>query len=148
MSERRNRSHSLPLTSTPDNLKKLQKDIGNNFRISESDESSEFEADDEQVERRSPIYRRQPSIVAKNEISQAKRLSEKLSTSSRNTSPILLIDSTTTAPPESKKSSFYSLEEDNLNSKNSLLDSIYSFGGAVWNFIKGKVKVKSNLVLI
>lgn len=114
---RRTRVHSLPASSHPE-LK--------DQHIFESDieEEDNFEADDET----SQITSRRPSTVAKEEIAQARRLNERISgngnVSINNPSPNL--------------SSVSSVQSSTGSSKISLFGSLYSLGGAVLSFIRGK----------
>ena len=121
---RRNRVQSLPVSTLPDELAQTLRDQ----QIFESDiEEENYEADDET----SQIDSRRPSTVAREEIAQARRLSERLSSgTSKNSSPILLVNSTTDS----------SLPSSTGSTKSSLFGSIYSLGGAVWSFIRGKLQ--------
>lgn len=115
---RRTRVQSLPASSHPSDLK--------DQHIFESDieEEDNFEADDET----SQITSRRPSTVAKEEIAQARRLNERISgngnISINNPSPNL--------------SSVSSVQNSTGGSKTSLFGSLYSLGGAVLSFIRGK----------
>ena len=115
---RRTRVQSLPASSLPDELSQTLKDQ----HIFESDiEDENFEADDET----SQINSRRPSTLAKEEIAQARRLNERLSyISSNKPSPNLSSDSSVQSSAE--------------GSKTSLFGSLYSLGGAVLSFIRGK----------
>lgn len=113
---RRTRVQSLPAAAQPSVLK--------DQHIFESDieEEENFEADDET----SQINSRRPSTVAKEEIAQARRLNERISgnVSINNQSPNL--------------SSVSSVQSSTGGSKTSLFGSLYSLGGAVLSFIRGK----------
>ena len=62
---------------------------------------------------------KKPSVIAKEEIAEARRFSEKLS-----------------SPPSPSESLSKSIN----SSTPSLLGSIYSIGGAVWSFIRGNIR--------
>lgn len=125
MTDKRIRTHSLPVSIPSEELSKLEIEE-HVARIFEDE--VDFEADDET----SGSSSRRPSSVAKQEIDQARRLSEKLSTATRNSSPILLVNSTNNASQSSIKSS------DSGGSQRSIVGSLYSLGGAVWSYIRGK----------
>lgn len=128
--DKRSRTQSLPVFVPSEQLSNL--DL-NDESEKDSKEEYNFEADDETSE----ISSRRPSTVAKEEIDQARRLSAKMSTANRNSSPILLVNSTQLASQSSLKSS------DSNESKKSLAGSIYSLGGAVLSFIRGNLKAKN-----
>lgn len=109
---RRTRVQSLPTAPLPADQRIFESEI----------EEENFEADDEI----SHMASRRPSTVAKEEIAQARRLSERLNDASQKSSPVLLVNSTDT-----------NLSTSSTSSKQSLLGSIYSLGGAVWSFIRG-----------
>ena len=107
---RRSRTQSLPLAPN--------EEIETNYRenIKDYDEKIEFDGEGECFE-----PSKKPFIAPKGEIAQARRLNEKMCASPSHTeSPTLsaVSNADSTAP--------------------SVLGSIYSIGGAVWSFIRGK----------
>ena len=100
---RRSRTQSLPISEATEF--NLSGDTDENFSIEEIEDLAQS---------------RRPSIIAKEEISQARRFSEKLS-----------------APSSPSESSSEQPAAAN-SSTHSLMGSIYSLGGAVWSFIRGK----------
>lgn len=104
---RRSRTQSLPISEATEF--NLSGDTDENFSIEEINEEIEDLAQS-----------RRPSSIAKEEISQARRFSEKLS-----------------APSSPSESSSEQPAAAN-SSTHSLMGSIYSLGGAVWSFIRGK----------
>lgn len=109
---RRTRVQSLPTAPPPEDRRIFETEI----------EEENFEADDEI----SHMASRRPSTVAKEEIAQARRLSEILNDSSQKSSPVLLVNSSDT-----------NLSISSETSSRSFLGSIYSLSGAVWSFIRG-----------
>lgn len=137
---RRSRTTSLPAASPSSQqqaelIKRPQSPLHiSSSSLSSSDiEEENFEADDE-TSRNST---RRPSSVAKEEIAQARRLSQKISGDD-------LISEKEKEERSGKTSSIQSSKE-----SVSLFGSIYSFGGAVWNFIRGNnnIDIGNNLSL-
>lgn len=102
---RRSRTQSLPISEATE------------FNLSK-DTNDSIEEINEEIE--DLAQSRRPSSIAKEEISQARRFSEKLS-----------------APSSPSESSSEQPAAAN-SSTHSLMGSIYSLGGAVWSFIRGK----------
>lgn len=124
---RRSRTQSLPSVHDQEPIKRSQSPLHTSCKVEEEAEEENFEADDETSTK---SISRRPSTVAKEEIAQARRLSEKLS-NTNDTSHSNVIKSNDTRTTKESSSN---------NRSNSLFGTIYSMGGSFWNFIRGKSK--------
>lgn len=139
MTNRRVRANSLPINSSisleeNENIPEI-----NNLKLFDLDDETSVEADDEATPTISTDSKR-PSLISKQEIEQARRLSQKMNSTDRinriysnnnnSNKSIFMVNSTstinTTAIPSSSPN---------------LINSVYSIGEAVWSFIRGKFDV-------
>ena len=138
MTNRRVRANSLPISSSisleeNENIPEID-----NLKLFDLDDETSVEADDEATPTISTDSKG-PSLISKQEIEQARRLGQKMNSTDRinrininknnnSDKSILMVNSTSTIKTTAKSSS-----------SSNLISSVYSIGGAVWSFIRGKL---------